>query len=102
MTEKKLFDEDKELPHPWEWVIIILFSASIVGWGLLVYRLVPEGSRYWDMGQLPDTPAESIYSTEVPGGNQKVPPQIQKWPESEPKNLTKPRNVPLRERGQNR
>ena len=102
MKEKRLFDEDKELPHPWEWVIIILFSASIVGFGLLVYRFVPEGSRYWDLGQLPDTPGESIYSTEVPRTSRKVPPQIQAWPESQPKNPPKPRNVPLRERGPNR
>ncbi|HEY3307197.1 MAG TPA: hypothetical protein VGJ93_01965 [Desulfuromonadaceae bacterium] len=99
MKEKRLYDEERELPHPWEWVIIILFSASIVGFGLLAYRLVPEGPRYWDLGQLPDTPAESIYSTEVPHGNKNVSPQFQKWPESQPKNPLKPRNVPLRERG---
>ena len=32
----------------------------------MVYTFVLEGPRKWDFGQLPDTPAESIYSTEKP------------------------------------
>ncbi len=84
MEEKHLYDEKQELPSPWEWVILVLFCASIMGFGWLVYLLVPDGARHWDFGQLPDAPAESIYSTDQP--DLKKPPKLQIWPlpEAEP------------------
>ena len=78
MEEKHLYEEKQELPSPWEWVILVVFSAAIMGFGWLVYLLVPDGARYWDFGQLPDTPAESIYSTDQP--DLKKPPKQQIWP----------------------
>jgi hypothetical protein len=86
MEDKHLYDEDQELPSPWEWVIIILFSASIMGFGWLVYLLVPDVPRHWDFGQLPDTPAESIYSTDQPDLTRKSQRQILRLPEAQPVN----------------
>jgi len=84
MEEKHLYDEKQELPSPWEWVILIVFSASIMGFGWLVYLLVPDAPRHWDFGQFPDAPAESIYSTEQPDLARKPQPQIQPLPEAQP------------------
>jgi len=83
MAEKK-YEEHQELPSPWEWVIITVFSASIMGFGWMVYLLVDEAPRYWDFGQLPDAPAESIYSTSRPSAGK---PQKQIWtlPEARPR-----------------
>jgi len=84
MEEKHLYDEKQELPSPWEWVILIVFSASIMGFGWLVYLLVPDGPRHWDFGQLPDAPAESVYSTDQPAAAKKPRPQIWTLPEAQP------------------
>ena len=84
MEEKHLYEEKQELPSPWEWVILVAFSASIMGFGWLVYLLVPDGPRRWDFGQLPDAPAESIYSTEQPRADRKPGRQIAPLPEARP------------------
>lgn len=103
MTAKKKYDEQRELPSPWEWVIVILLSLAIVAYGLIAYRFVLEGPRQWDFGQLPDAPAESIYSTEEPPApDGRLPLQIHKLPESRPVNPPKPRNRQLREWSPNR
>ena len=86
MEEKRWYDEEHEISSIWSWVIVIVFSASIMGFGWLVYTLVPDAPRYWDFGQLPDTPAESIYSTDVPKGAAKPQRQIMKLPEALPEN----------------
>ena len=82
MEEKPGYDENRQLPSPWEWVIIVAFTASIMGYGWLVYLLVQDGPRRWDFGQLPDTPAESIYSTGRPGAPERR--QIEALPEAIP------------------
>ncbi|BCS54204.1 hypothetical protein [Geobacter sp. SVR] len=102
MEEPKRYEEDQELPHPWEWVIIVLFSAALAGYGLLVYHVVPDTVRIWDFGQLPDTPAESIYSTDLPRSNAKPPRQIHKLPEAQPLNPSRPGAEPPGEQGPNR
>ena len=48
------YDEEREMPQPLAWIIIILFSASIMGFGVLVYRIVDNGPRHWDVGRLPE------------------------------------------------
>jgi len=84
MEQKRRYDEEKEIPSPWEWVIVILFSAAIMGFGWMVYLLIPDAPRQWDFGQLPDTPAEQIYSTREPDLAQKSPRQIAPLPEARP------------------
>jgi hypothetical protein len=82
MSESKWYTEDHELSAPWGWLIIILFSACIMGYGWLVYCLIPDAPRSWDFGELPDTPAESIYSTEQPRAAARPQRQIQRLPEA--------------------
>ena len=86
MQEKKWYVEERELPSPWEWVIIVVFSAFIMGFGWLVYCLVPDAPRRWDFGQLPDTPAEGIYSTDEPDPARRSPRQVPRLPEAQPQN----------------
>jgi hypothetical protein len=103
MPQRK-YDEERELHSPWEWVIITLFSASIMGFGLLVYHLVDDGPRYWDLGQLADTPAESIYSTDKPQPNVGIPqtPPLPGAKRFVPPQPPKPEGAQLGEREQKR
>lgn len=99
MVMKKQYDEQRELPSPWEWIIVTALCIFLIVLGLVVYRFVLEGPRHWDFGQLPDAPAESIYSTEQPpkpGGALRR--QIPRLPEAQPENPQKPPNEQLRER----
>ncbi len=66
MSEKHIYDEYKVPPQFWGWVILILFAAAIVSYGMWLMMTVPEAPRYWDHGERRDTPAESIYSTYEP------------------------------------
>jgi hypothetical protein len=84
MSEPKWYVEDHELSAPWGWLIIIVFSAAIMGYGWLVYSIIPDGPRHWDFGQLPDTPAESIYSTEAPKAALRPQRQFLRFPEAQP------------------
>ncbi|WP_243369931.1 hypothetical protein [Geotalea sp. SG265] len=103
MAERKKYDEQRQLPSPWEWVIITMLSLALIAYSLIAYRFVLEGQRYWDFGQLPDTPAESIYSTEEPPApDGRLQRQIHKLPEAQPENPPKPHNKQLRERSPNR
>ncbi len=62
----KWFDEEKIIPDSWSWAILALFTAGLVGWGLLVYQFVQDGPRNWDYRRIPDTPGESAYWTHEP------------------------------------
>lgn len=83
MSDTKWYAEDHELSTGWGWLIIIAFSAAIMGYGWLVYSIIPDGPRSWDFGQLPDTPAESIYSTEEPGASPRPQRQMLRLPEAQ-------------------
>lgn len=84
MSEKKWYVEEYEISAFASWVVIILFSAAIAGFGLMVYCLIPDAPRRWNYGQLPDTPAESIYSTEEPAAGRRPARQLPRLPESYP------------------
>jgi len=84
MSEPKWYSEEHELSGPWGWLIIVLFSTCIAGYGWLVYCLIPDAPRRWDFGQLPDTPAESIYSTEEPNSSVAPRRQLLRLPEAQP------------------
>ena len=84
MSENKWYAEDHELSAPWGWLIIIAFCAAIAGYGWLVYCVIPDAPRQWNFGQLPDTPAESIYSTEEPKPAARPQRQLLRLPEALP------------------
>ena len=82
-------EEDKTFSSTASWAIIAIFCAAIIGWGVLTYRLVKDGPRRWDFQNLPDVPAQSIYSSQDTPKGQNVPAQIPPLPEARPKNLNK-------------
>jgi hypothetical protein len=84
MEEKKLYDEDQEISAFASWVIIILFSGAIMAFGWIVYLVIPDGQRSWNFGQLGDTPAATIFSTEQPGAARKLQRQVPMLPEAHP------------------
>jgi hypothetical protein len=84
MSETKWYSEEHEISALWSWLLIIAFSAAIAGYGWLVYSIIPDAPRQWDFGQLPDTPAESIYSTEEPSPSVLPKRQLPKLPEALP------------------
>ena len=77
----------------WAWVMVIAFSASLIGWALLMHALVPDEPRRWNFGQLEDTPGESRYSTSEPILRSPVPPQMPTLPEARPFNPGSPAQV---------
>jgi hypothetical protein len=84
MAENRKYDEDLEVSSFASWVILIVFSASIVIFGYVVYRVIPDGPRSWNFGQLGDTPAETIFSTEQPGRGGKLQRQVPMHPGAYP------------------
>jgi len=62
------------------WIILIAFSAIILGWGMFAEMIVAVAPPQWNFGQLPDTPGQSIYSTAEPNENIGVPYQIHRIP----------------------
>ena len=86
MEEKKWYDEEREISTLASWVIVILFSASIMAFGWIVYLVIPDAPRHWDFGQVPDAPAESMYSTDEPKPSTHPPRQVPRLPEAYPNN----------------
>ncbi len=82
------FEERIEIPPGWMWVLLILFSACIVGWGLTHNLFIMDRPADWEFGQEPDAPSESTYSTEAtpvtPPGTIEAPQQIAPLPEAVP------------------
>ena len=76
--------DDRELKAGYGWAIVIGGCAVIVCWGLTTYFIVRDQPRQWDMGQLPDVPSQSVYSTESPSGRQAAPRQFAPLPEARP------------------
>lgn len=43
------------------WAAVLVFTALLLGRGLLTAWTVPDGERSWDVDALPDTPGASRY-----------------------------------------
>lgn len=84
MEEKELYLEYKIIPQFWGWVLLILFAASIFGYGMWSHMIIPDAPREWDFGQFPDTPAESVYSTTEPVRGAVYPNVVKTLPEALP------------------
>ena len=84
--EQKLREEYEEflkIPSLWGWITLFIVSGVILGWGMLIMYLIPDRPRFWDYGSFDETPAASIYSTELPPRTVvDVPPQIAPPPEA--------------------
>lgn len=84
MAELHEYEEHKRLPQILGWMLLILLSASLIGYGLWVHSLVPDQPRQWDFGALPQTPAESVYSSVAPSPEAEPPRQVAPLPEARP------------------
>jgi hypothetical protein len=70
------------------WIVIVLIAMLVVAWGLLAFALVRDVPRAWHYGALPDTPGESVYSSNPTPDATTPPPQIAPLPEAQPKSKT--------------
>ena len=77
------YEENRQINSFRSWLIVILFCAVIVVWGLFNYLLIPDAPRRWDMNTVRDVPGESIYSTAKPAAGA-PPAQIAPLPEGRP------------------
>ena len=85
------YEQYEEVRPFWGWVMVIALSAVVCGWTMVLPPLMPEVKRQWDFGQLPTTPAESVYSTQQPPAAQPAPAQVEPLPEARhsPRELAK-------------
>jgi hypothetical protein len=69
-------EESREITPLRAWIFVVVLSALLVGWGLFNFKMIPERQREFDYGVLPDTPAQSEYSTGRPPAPAVAPEQI--------------------------
>ena len=81
-SPRKEYEELTIISSFWSWVFLIVFSASIMCWGMFVEMIVSVGPSRWDFGALPDTPSQSVYSTASPPSDVNVPYQIHRIPDA--------------------
>ena len=84
MSDYREYEEYKRLPQAVGWLLLVLLSASLIGYALWVHALVPDVDRQWDFGALPQAPAASIYSTRLTPAEKVPPQQLQPLPEARP------------------
>jgi hypothetical protein len=80
---QKEYEEQTIISSVTSWVILIVFPIIILSWGMFVEMIVMVGPSYWDFGVLPDTPAQSQYSTAFPPPDINVPYQIHRLPDAQ-------------------
>ena len=80
------YEEYKNIPQVLAWIIIIILSVSIMSGAMMLMFIIPDVDREWDFGALPQTPGESIYSTQEPEDYEaeNVPLQIEPLPGAKP------------------
>jgi hypothetical protein len=74
------YEEYKMISQFWGWVALIVFSILILGWGMVLMYIIPDTPHHWDFGTVPDTPAQSVYSTSPLPREVNVPRQIEQLP----------------------
>lgn len=84
MEESKQYEEYRNVGTVLGWVILLVFTASILGWGMFMMMMIMDAPRHWDHGQLDDTPASSVFSSVEPDTHKPAPLQIQPVPGSVP------------------
>ncbi len=82
--ENKWYEESREVGSFTSWLILIGFCLFLFAWGFLIFFAIKDTPRKWDFGVLPDTPAESIYSTEKSPTTTTPPRQLPELPEAVP------------------
>jgi hypothetical protein len=84
MKNRIEYEEFSLISTLWSWVILTVFAALILGWGMFAEMMVKEQPSHWDFGQLPDTPGQSIYSISAVPSEANIPDQVQRIPDALP------------------
>lgn len=66
------------------WVTVLGISFAVLALGMLLHTMIADPPRTWDFGALPDTPAESAYSTLEPQVREQAPLEIDGVPRQLP------------------
>jgi hypothetical protein len=80
--KQKEYEEMTFISGHASWIILIIFSAIILSWGMFAEMIVAVAPPHWDFGQLTDTPGQSVYSTAGPPADVNVPYQIHRIPDA--------------------
>jgi len=86
--ESKHYEQYATIRPVWGWVILVLMSAAILGWGMFMMLTIKDRPREWDFGVMTDTPAQSIYSSVEPDIHKEAPYQVEAVPGAKPVTLT--------------
>ena len=65
-NERDIYEEYTPATPLAGWAILLGVSFAVLGLGMFLHAKIPDTPRKWDFGALPDTPAESVYSTARP------------------------------------
>lgn len=84
MAEKNIYEEYKVPPQIWGWIMLVIFGILIMAFAMWAHHGIPDPPRYWDHGQLTDTPAEGVYSTWQPAPITTTQPVVSPLPEAPP------------------
>lgn len=78
------YEEFKTLSPFWGWVVLIIFSISLMSFGMITHLFIKENqTRYWSFGAQPIAPGESRYNTQQPPKNE-VSQQMKPLPDAYP------------------
>jgi DNA-binding transcriptional LysR family regulator len=75
------YEEYKPVRQVWTWLLVLFLTAATLGWAMVTHMAVPNVPRHWDFDVLPDTPAESPYSTVPPPSTRTRPTQMERAPQ---------------------
>ncbi len=78
-------EEEIKIPQALSWILLVLLTAGVIAWCMLLMMMVGDPPRKWDFGAYPDVPGQSLYSVQrgVPFIDPKsVPAQMPKLPEA--------------------
>jgi len=64
--ERAIYEEYTPTTPRTSWAILLGVSFAVLTLGMFLHAKIPDTPRKWDFGALPDTPAESVYSTARP------------------------------------
>jgi hypothetical protein len=63
----KEYEEYKTLGPIGGWVVLILFSAALISFGMIAHMFIMEsGQRKWEVGSFPIAPGQTRYSVLEP------------------------------------
>jgi len=78
--ERDIYEEYTPTKPLTSWVILLGVSFAVLALGMFLHAKIPNTPRHWDFGALPDTPAESVYSTSRPNVHSLAPLEIEGVP----------------------